>query len=271
MIFEHRDYRSFLKEALASRSKQQEGYSLRAFAEKIGISVSFLSEVMSAKKSFSVDLAFRTAINLELTETETQYLCLLVQLEQEKDPAFREKLSTRLAELNPQRQAHDLSVDLFKSISQWFHAAILELTYLPGTSISAASAAKALNISKSEAEAAIARLLRLELLEQDETGRLRKAHNYVFSEAQVPTTAYREFHGALLARATAALGAIGPQERMSATDLVAFDSRHLPTVDRLSREFSSAVMKLSERARTKDSVYALSVHFFPLTPIGSKS
>ena len=79
-----------------------------------------------------MELAFKMAVKLELTETETQYLCLLVQLEQEKDPEFREELSKRLNALNPTRKSHDLTADLFKIISDWYHYAILELTYLAG-------------------------------------------------------------------------------------------------------------------------------------------
>jgi uncharacterized protein (TIGR02147 family) len=264
MIFEHQEYRTFLKTTLATKAKTQEGYSLRAFSERIGISASFLSEVLNAKKSLSVELAFRLAINLDLTEAETQYFCLLVQLEQEKDPLFREKLARRLADLNPSRPAHDVSADLFKLISEWYHAAILELTYLPGLKVTPDLVARCLNITKSEAETAIERLLRLELLEKDAKGDLRKNHNYVAAESSVPVGAFREFHGQLLGKAVTALQAYTPAERMSATDVVAIDSKHLAKVDRLSREFSAAVMKLAEKSKVKDSVYALSVHFFPL-------
>lgn len=177
MIFECQDYRSFLKATLAEKAKSREGYSLRGFSEKIGVSNSFLSEVLGKKKSLSVELAFKIAVKLDLTETETQYLCFLVQLEQEKDPAFREELSKRLIALNPKRKAHDLSVDLFKVIADWYHHAILELTYLPGFKFEAKTVAKKLGITKVEAEIAMERLVRLELLELDDQGRYRKTHS----------------------------------------------------------------------------------------------
>lgn len=264
MIFEHQEYRTFLKTTLSTRAKTQEGYSLRAFSERIGISASFLSEVLNAKKGLSVELAFRLAINLDLTEAETQYFCLLVQLEGEKDPVYREKLSRRLADLNPSRPAHDISADMFKSISEWYHAAILELTYLPGLEVTPELVARSLQIPKADAAAALDRLLRLGLLEKDDAGRLKKNHNYVATESAVPVNAFREFHGQVLGKAVSALQAFTPADRMSATDVVAIDSKHLPKIDRLSREFSASVMKLAEKSKVKDSVYALAVHFFPL-------
>src|SRR5262245_17800513 len=117
MVFEHLNYRTFLKTSLAERAKEPTGYSLRSFSEKIGVSNSYLSEVLNEKKSLSVELAFKIAVRLHLTEAETQYLCLLVQLEHEKDLDFREELAKRLNELNPKRKTHDLSADLFKVIA----------------------------------------------------------------------------------------------------------------------------------------------------------
>lgn len=265
MVFEHQNYRLFLKEALAERANGREGYSLRSFSGKIGVSNSFLSEVLNSKKSLSVELAFKIAVKLDLTEAETQYLCFLVQLEQEKDPTFREELSKRLTALNPKRKGHDLSVDLFKAISDWYHFAVLELTYVSGFKLDAQSAASKLGISKLEAEIAIERLLRLELLEKTGTGKYRKTHSYVIAQSQIPNGALKIYHKQILEKAIESLQTQAPKERISATDIVPIDSKYLPEIDRLSQEFSSSVMRLSEKSSVKNNVYALSVHFFNLT------
>jgi uncharacterized protein (TIGR02147 family) len=265
MIFEHNDYRTFLKNALHEKSKEREGYSLRAFAEKLHISNSYLSEVLNSKKAFSVDLAFKVALKLDLTDLETQYFCLLVQIDQEKDPSFREEFQKRLNDLNPKRKSHDLSVDLFKTISEWYHLPILELTYLPGFKGTPEYVAKKLGISKPEAELALKRLLRLELIEKDAKGKWRKAHNYLLSESSVPNSAFKQYHKQFLTKALESIDNQSPQERISATDVIAVDSKYLPEVDRLSQEFSAAVMRISEKSKIKDSVYALSVHFINLT------
>jgi len=271
MIFEHRDYRTFLKTTLSAKSNDRNRYSLRAFSEKLGISTSFLSEVINAKKGLSLELAFKIALKLGLTDLETQYFCLLVQLEQEKDPNFREELLSRLSELNPKRKSRDLSVDIFKSISDWHHSAILELPSLSGFSLTAESAAKALGITKLDASVAIDRLLRLELLEKDEDGRLQRTENHFSSEIQVPNAAIKSFHAQNLAKAAEALHSQTPDERISATDVLAIDSKYLKQVDRLSREFSAAVLKLSDKSKVKDSVYSLAVQFFRLSKSRGKN
>jgi len=265
MLYEHPNYRSFIKTALAERAKKSAGYSLRSFAQKIGVSNSFLSEVLSEKKSLSVELAFKIAVKLELTEVETQYLCLLVQLEHEKNPEFRDILMSRLRDLQPKCKAYDLSADLFRVVSDWYHFAILDMTFLPGFAPDSLYISKKLGISKMEADLAIERLLRLNLLEWDENGNYRKRHNYIGAQSDVPDRAFKTLHRQILEKAIDSLDTQTPKTRMSATDFVPIDSKYLPTIDRLSQEFSAAVMRLSELSKTKDSVYALSVHFFNLT------
>jgi uncharacterized protein (TIGR02147 family) len=268
MVFDHKDYRIFLKTTLSEKAESHQGYSLRGFSQKIGVSNSYLSEVLSSKKSLSVELAFKIAVKLDLTEVETQYLCLLVQLEQEKDPSFREEFSRRLNSLNPNRKSHDLSVDVFKVISDWYHYAILELTYLSGFKLDATSAARKLGISKVEAEVAIDRLERLELLEKNKNGRYQKTHGYVMAQSQIPNGAFKQYHRQVLEKAIESLQSQTPKERISATDILPIDSKYLGEVDRLSQLFASAVLKLAEKSVVKDGVYALSVHFFKLSHEG---
>lgn len=265
------DYRMIIKSALNRRRENGEPHSSRAFATKLGVSVSFLSEVMNSKKSLSVELALKIAVKLAMTDLETQRFCLLVQLEREKDPVFREELQRRLNELNPRQKVFDLSADLFKSISDWHHAAILELSYFPAFKLNADSSARRLGISKLEAELALERLLRLELLEKDRKGTYRKTHGYVYSQSHVPNAAFKAFHSGILEKAQAALVTQTPVERVSATDILAIDSRRLEQVDRLSQEFSAAVIKLGEKSKVKNAVYALSTHFFRLTKEETRS
>jgi uncharacterized protein (TIGR02147 family) len=264
MLYETQDYRLFLKTTFAEKNKGHSNYSLRAFAQKLNISNSFLSEVFSSKKSLSVEQAFKIAVKLELTDTETQYLCLLVQLEHEEDPVFREELLKRLGALNPKLKPYDLSADLFKIIADWHHLAILELPTITGFKFNSATVAEKLGISKVEADLAIDRLLRLELLEKDKKGALRKTKDFVFTESLIPNEAFKQFHRQILEKAFESLKTQTPKERISATNLLAIDSKYLAEVDRLSREFSAAVLKLGDKSKVKNSMYALSTHFFKI-------
>lgn len=266
MVFIYQNHRDFLQGLVSGKARNRPKMSLRAFAERLGMSNSFLSEVISGKKTLSMEAAFKIAVKLELTDAETQYFCLLVQIDQEQDQDYKEILIRRLKALNPDHKAHDLSLDLFKTMSDWYHFAILELTYVTGLTVNVKTVVERLGISPSEAETALERLRRLELLEVDKTTKkLRKAHDYVITESHVPSSALRILHRQLLERAIDSLESQTPQERVSASDVLAIDTKYVAEMDRLSREFSKAILQLSEKSKVKDAVYACVFHGFRLT------
>jgi uncharacterized protein (TIGR02147 family) len=224
-----------------------------------------LSEVLQGKKSLSADASLKVALRLELNETESRYFCLLAQVESEKNPTYRETLEQKLKALNPKRKTRDLSLDVFRAISDWHHLAILELTYLTAFELTPKSAAKRLGISPIEADAAIERLLRLELLKRDENDILRKSTDYVIAQSPETNSALKAFHAQTLEKAMGALKAQDPNERVSSTDVVPFDPKYIPEVRKLSDQFTSELIKISEKSKQKHQVYCLAVHFFNLT------
>ena len=131
MIYEHVSYRSFIKEVLAERVKKNSKYSLRAMATQLGFSHSTLSEVMKGSANLSLSSARKMALKLNLSPLETEYLCLLIQFEATKDVEIRESLFAQMRGLNPTKtKSHDLSLDQFRQIAEWYHSAILEMVHL---------------------------------------------------------------------------------------------------------------------------------------------
>lgn len=182
MIYEHTSYRSYLKEVLADRTRKNPKYSLRAMAKQIGFASSSLSEVMSGTTNFSLKSARKLAAKLALASDETEYLCLLVQLESTREPEIRESLLERLTSLRPKKiPMHDLSVDQFKQVSEWYYSPILEMIHLNNFEITPTSVSKKLGISKIEAEVAIERLIRLEFLEINKKDKLQAVHGRLFN------------------------------------------------------------------------------------------
>jgi uncharacterized protein (TIGR02147 family) len=269
MIYEHKDYRAFLKSELADRAAQNKQYSLRAFSKKLGVSSSYLSEVLQNKKSLSVDKALEIATNLGLSGTESHYFCLLVQADLLRGSEASQSIEAQLQTLNPHRKTQDLSLDMFRTISDWYHFAILELTFLEDFKVTPLSAAKKLLITKAEAEVAIDRLLRLELLEKDQRGNLRRTEDYTLAQSYVSNQALKSFHTQLLNKAIKALVNQSPSERISNSDIVAIAPENIAKVRKLSDQFTEELLKLADRSKNRSSVYCLSVHFFNLTSKGS--
>jgi uncharacterized protein (TIGR02147 family) len=266
MIFEHQNYRTFLKAVLVERIHTNPAYSLRALARQLGLSGSQLSEVMNGKSNFSVTSLQKIANKLVLSESETEYLLVLGELELQKNPEVRESLIRRLQRLNPVRQSfQDLSVDYFRQISEWYHSAILELVYIQDFEMTPENVARRLQISKVEADLAIDRLLRLELLAKDEAGRFQRNQPDLQVKSPEQNAAMRKFYRQMMNKASVALEEQTPSERWSGYETLPIAEEALPEIRDACDEFFDKVIRISKKHQKTKNVYHLLLHFFNLT------
>ena len=267
MIFEHTHYRGFLRAVLSERLKKNPRYSLRAMAKQLGIQSSQLSEVLNGKANISIPNARRIALKLDLTKNEAEYFCLWVELETERDPLVREGLVSRMKDLNPEgRKVSDLSVDLFRQISDWQHSAILELVNLKNFELAPDSISKKLGISKLEAQVSLDRLERLELLARDAQGKWYRPDNDIRFTAGNDKTALYAFYRQMFKKVSESLNTQKPgSERISGFQTIPLSKEALPEIDQAVDRFYEEIIRIARKYPNKDSVYNLMVHFINLT------
>lgn len=279
-IFEHTSYRGFLKATLAERVSSNRAYSLRAFARALGIPASHLSTVQSGKKNLSLEAAARVAQRLGLSPAESEYFLLLVQIETlagsgragagsaELVASLRDRART-LKPSSAAARVQDLSVDAFRVIADWYHIPILEMTGLASASAQKLEpkwVARRLGITPVEVEAAVERLVRLELLERD--GALyRKTYGHGVFRAQGAHLPLRRFQQTMLVRASRALDEQAPEERYAGFQAFAVSRARLPEARKLIDEFRERLAALFDEdpANARDDVYFLGVQLFNLT------
>lgn len=267
MIAQHSHYRSYLRSILADRKQKHPSYSMRAFAKHLGITQSAVSQILSGKRNLSQDTALKVSERLGLNAMETEYFSLLVQLETSKSPAFRESLLKRINLLKPITPIHELSLDLFRVISDWYHLVIRNIADIDGFEMHPRILAKRLGISAIEVEAAIDRLLRLELLERlsGERHRYRKTQDYILAKATIPNEALRTFHGQMLEKAKASLTTQTPKEKIIGSETFSFSSKYLSEANQITEEYFQKMSALARKPGGKNHVYHLGVQFFNVT------
>jgi uncharacterized protein (TIGR02147 family) len=270
VIYEHTSYRNFLKSVVAERITVNPAYSLRAFARRLGITQPFLTEIIKGRKNFSAEGALKVAKALELDPAQAEYFCLLVQLESAKDPHLKESTSEKLKQLNPRREVHDLSVEFFRLIADWYHLVIRNLADTSDFDWNPLSIAKRLGITRIEAEAAIERLLRLELIERDpkRPTRYRKTKDYILAQSAIPNQALRSFHRQMLGKAVESLETQTPQEKIVGSETFAFSPRQLKEANRIIENCFQQMIGLSKSNRSKTEVYHLGIQLFNVTREG---
>lgn len=249
-------YREQLRNELLKRKKKNPKFSLRAWARILGLSSSFLSDILSGKKDLSIEKALQIARALKYDERETLAFCRLVTEANELG-----KIAASVDEGATNYRLLDL--EYFEVIAEWYHYAILELSLCRNVRLTAANVAKAFGISEDVARLAIARLKRLKLLKSVRGG-YRKSDHRVSTPTDIPSSALRRHHSELILKARNALESCEVSERDITGVTMAIDRSRLPEAKEEIRKFRR---RLTEFMTTGDmnSVYQLNVQFFPLS------
>jgi uncharacterized protein (TIGR02147 family) len=257
-------YRSLIKRELEERCARNSSYSLRAFAKHLGLSPSALSEILSGKYGLSDSRARQVATALGLHAEEVEMFRDLVKREYSRSASERSAAEIRLKRQHEQPNYHQLQMDAFKVIADWYHYAILELTYLETFQNDTAWIARSLGINENTVKSAIERLKTLDLLEV-KRGRLRAKEDFTASSSGIPSEALRRFHRQILEKAISAIQLQSVQERDLSSCVLAIDEDDIPIAKEAIKKFRRSLSNKLASTKIKTSVYCLSTQFFRIS------
>lgn len=267
------DYRQWLKREMERRCTKNARYSLRAFARDLELSPSHLSGVFTGRYGLSRQSATKIATRIGLNRSEKELFVESVESQHARSGFARKRATQRLRVLRSgqaqgQTKVRELRLDLFQLISDWFHFAILELTYLKSFRASIPWIARSLGISSLQARASLDRLFRLGLLKK-EPGRWIPSEANTVTGFDIPSKAVRTFHSQILEKAQFALHCQGVEERDFRSTILAIRKDRLEeakkALEKLHREFGAVISENAPDLQRKNEVYCLSTQFFSLT------
>jgi uncharacterized protein (TIGR02147 family) len=258
-------YQRKLRDALSERVERNSRYSLRAFAQMLGLDPGAFSQMLSGKRFPSEKLAARIFENLDFSPAEQNEF--LISLAQAKAKAGLKRISPDLRKLlaeNPEtRVSKDLSIDLFKTVADWYHFAILELPFTKDFESDPKWIAMVLGISVAETHSAIQRLIELEYLELVD-GKLKRLDSQIDSTDRAMTTsAHRRRQKQVLQKSIESLHNDPIAERNHTAMTFAVDSRKIPEAKKRIERFMAEMTEFLESGE-RDRVYEMTVALFPL-------
>jgi uncharacterized protein (TIGR02147 family) len=250
-----REFRTFLQQELLRRCKSNPSYSLRAFAQALEIESSSLSKILHGRRRITPTMFDRFAKRLRLT------------------PDQKQKFATSLTtSRRAQADYQQLGMDLFQVIAEWHHFAILELTQLEQFEADAGWIARALGLTNLEAQAAIDRLKRLELLKVKENGQWIDASGATTTiQDGVTSEMLRRFQRQILEKGIRALEEEPLDKRDHTSMTMAINSKMLPEAKKRIRKFRRELCAFLKSRRPYDEVYHLGVALYPVTRKGGKA
>jgi len=267
-----RDPIAFLRDQFIEKKRKNAKYSISAFARDLGLSVSFLSRLLRGERPLTVKQAVQIAALMGLDSAQTDRL---VHSAIKRSSPKNRKLAQKLRD--PSESDERLSptyfeVERFKAISQWYHLAILSLTFVEDFQSSTAWIAKRLGISKIEAQDAVDRLFELGLLEVQGKRWVQSSKN-LFIKTQKSELAVREFQLQMIDKSKEALKQTEQEAfdaRYIAGSTLAVDRKKIPLLRERIQKFQLEIAELA-KSETYTDVYHLNLHLFPITLKEKKS
>lgn len=256
-------FQECLNEELARRYEKNPRYSTRAFAKALGVDVASLSRILSGKQIPSYKVCEAIFSKLELSPAEQKKFLASVAAKQKAvgfkriAPGFK-----NLEMKNEQRR--DLTTDVWRIIADWYHGAIMELTFTKDFSSDPKWISQQLGISEVEVKLAIRRLLRLGLLE-DKQGVLQKTIEHVSSaDKHVTSSAHKRLQKQVLKKAADSLENDDIEVRNMTSMTMAIDPRKIPQAKKMIQNFSRELCAYLESGK-RTQVYQLGVCLYPIS------
>ena len=258
-------YHDFLAHELERRQASNKAYSLRAYARDLDLSPSRLSQVLNKKQGLSFEVAEDIARKLNLTEAKKEWFCHSVGAQHARSSKERDNFKERIQKYQSEARIHsEIQLEYFKVISDWYHFAILELTYLESFENRPEWIADILGISEGQAESAIERMKSLGLM-KEENGKLVDTFKFLATPSDVPSESLRKFNRQLMELATNALEEQDVHNREIASNIFSIDKENIPVFKEKLRTFRRELEHEASKSKKKDAVYCLGMQFFELT------
>lgn len=262
---QYSSYLDLLNDEFKVRQQTNRSYSLRAFARDLDMSAPRLSQIMNRKQGLSVESAEKVAQKLKLTSEKKKWFCHSVGELHSRSEKERKEFKKKITSYKEEAKAYsEIGLEYFKVISDWYHFAILELTYLQDFRNDPKWIAKMIGVSVDEVNDAIERLKKLNLLEEKD-GKLSYTVASLVTPSDIPSDALKKFNSTMIEKANRAMYEQDVQIREYSSNFVAVNKEIIPQIKQKIRDFRRELMFEGYQTTNKDSLYCLNIQLFSLS------
>ncbi len=271
-VYECKSLGEFLRKYLKLAQEKNRRFSAAQFARKLEIAPSTLNGLIQEKADPSLSLVVQTAGKLALSESETEYLSTLVQLQKAKNRDEKKFFERKIQTFRKKESEVRVDLNRFSLVSDWYYSVLLELPFLKGVRINAEAAAKLLKIDPKIAEDALNRLHNLKWLKRDNEGYFERLETRTLVDSPEPNPAMRHYYREYLKRIDDAILNQDPDRRFSGSETLALNTSQLEGLRSLVYKFLDQIGDLPSQSADKDRIYHVAVHAFEVASSGpSKS
>lgn len=267
-VFDYRDYRQYLRDALSHRRVIQQGASLRQTAQRIGFKApSQLTMILGGKRRLPIWALEPLSRILKLSSHESKYFEGLIQFNHAKNDKEKSLFETRLKKAHPQDDFFILDMESFRAISDPIHFFLMEMTRLKDFRDDPKWMQSRLGgfYTLTQVKEAYDRLFRLGLLEKVEN-KVRKTQSRLTTSNDILSTALRSFHKQSLQRAILAIDKQTVDERDVSSSVLTLDTAKLKEAKNLIKEFRRKFcQEIEAKAGSGLQTYQINIQLIRIT------
>lgn len=239
----------FISDEFKKRKARNPNFSVRSFARWLEVSPAQLSQLMNGKRTLTPKTMSKIASRLGLSPFEQ-----------------RELAATALKNQSPTTKRNILAEDRFRLIADWYHLAILSLVKIKGAKADPRWVARRLGISSEEANQALTRLERLQILSLNPLKQIGEPFEV---SSEIPSEAIQRFHRQNLLKGIEKLEEVPVDSRQFQTMSLLLSQSQVAKFKKFIDEFIDSAASKFENKNATD-VYNLNVQLYPVTKLKEK-
>lgn len=267
-IYEFNDPIEFVNRQFSLKKEVNPRFSLRSYAKILGYeNPSLLSSVLKGERKLNTELADKIGGQLNLSALEQKYFQLLILFKYAKNDSERLMYADLLEATKPDtiKSHFSVSIDSFRFIDDWYHVAILEMIELKNFKNNYEWMAKKLGrgLNAELVEAAVARLIRLELIEENKKTLQRRDGNFVVDK-NIPSDAIKKHHDQFIQFARQAIFDQPINDRDIRSSTITLKKKNYKKAQEILKKAHTELIELSCKDDGEE-VYQICTQLFKLT------
>ena len=269
MIVGFTDFRVFLKKIYDQRKKEEGPYSYLTFNMECGLGENnALYQVIKGKRTLSAKNARKICDKLSLKGDERLYFLQLVEYQNAKDVASRDRVFKKLMTTKSKCTGSQFSRKQLELFSEWYHIAVFELLHLPFAKDDPEWIGSHLRpkISARKARASLDLLQETGTISYDDSrGRLYPCTQVLSTGSEIRGMVFKTYHFQMLNLAQRALSQEKAVNRDVSAVTIPLPDEGLKELKDLTAEFRKKLLALGEKYDHSDRIFQVNIQGFPLS------
>lgn len=267
-VYHYLDFRAYLGDLFAFHKTRDAGFSHREFAKRAGFAApNFLQLVIGGQRNLTHKSCAQVAKGFGLKSRDREFFSCLVQMNQAKTHAERNRFYQTMTALRSPGAIKQLESASYDYFSNWYIPVVREVATWGNGRSSAAQVAALLNppITTREAERALQVLTELQLLRQDGDGSWVQTDASVTTGPEVRSLVVANYHREMIRLGGEAIERHPAAERDISALTLGIDPQQMPELKQKIAAFRLELLDLAARDEDPQQVVQLNFQLFPLT------